>query len=118
MSDFTSPSGRMTEIEAQLVSRAAQDLAFRDRLLANPKTVLAEQGLVIPDDVQIQVLQETPNQYYLVLPEAVTGSESEANALSEQELEAIAGGSSTFSTCKTGWTGCGSGQSGCAINVL
>ncbi len=49
---MTTNTERMTAIEAQLVSRALQDLAFRDRLIADPKAVLAEQGLAIPDGVK------------------------------------------------------------------
>lgn len=113
-----STSGRMADIEAQLMNQAMQDPAFRDRLLTNPKAVLSEQGLAIPEDVQIQVLQETSNQYYLVLP-AMSGTAAEsAGALSDADLETIAGGGgeSAGDTAYTGWTGCASGQAGCGLS--
>lgn len=121
--DSTPSTGRMSDIEAQLVSQAMQDAAFRDRLLANPKAVLAEQGLAIPENVQIQVLQETPNQYYLVLPVATEATSASTPALSDTELETISGGMPTYggtsqeikSTGNASWTGCGSGQSGCVV---
>ncbi|MEP0894953.1 MULTISPECIES: NHLP leader peptide family RiPP precursor [Leptolyngbya] len=111
-SDST-PSARMTEIEAQLIHKAMQDMAFRDRLLANPKAVLAEQGLVVPDDIQIQVLQETSNQYFLVLP-TLSLSEEETVDLSDSELETVSGG---VDTTNTSWTGCASGRSGCIVST-
>ncbi|WNZ43916.1 NHLP leader peptide family RiPP precursor [Leptolyngbya boryana CZ1] len=107
-------SGRMSEIEAQLISQAMQDAGFRDRLLTNPKTVLAEQGLNIPDTVQIQVMQETTTQFYLVLPASESTPPPDGSAISEQELEAIAGG---VDTTNTSWTGCASGRSGCIVST-
>ncbi len=85
-----SASGRMSQLEAQLVSQAMQDSAFRDRLLTDPKAVLAEHGLTIPDGVKIEVVQETPSQYYLVLP--AQPSDGEGTPLSDLQLEAVSGG--------------------------
>lgn len=107
------PTGRMPNLEAQLITQAIQDPAFRQRLVGNPKAVLAEQGLDVPEDVQINVLQESSTQYYLVLPalELPTGS-GEVAELSDEELEAVAGGVNLDSQNRN-WTGCASGQSGC-----
>ena len=100
-------SGRARELEAQVLAQAVQDPAFRARLLADPKAVFAERGLSIPPEIQIQVVQETAEQYYLVLPAV----ERRAGAsLSDADLEHVAGG---VVTAWTEWTGCGSGQSGC-----
>ncbi|MBV9389029.1 MAG: NHLP leader peptide family RiPP precursor [Chroococcidiopsidaceae cyanobacterium CP_BM_ER_R8_30] len=106
---------RITDVESQLIQQAAQDPAFRERLLSNPKAVLNEKGLAIPDSVQIQVLQETPNQFYLVLPLEQSAPASGTNVLADQELERVSGGAGTG---QTGWTGCASGQSGCAYTGL
>ncbi|MCY6490353.1 NHLP leader peptide family RiPP precursor [Leptolyngbya sp. GGD] len=110
-----SNSGRMSEVETQLISRAIQDAAFRDRLIADPKAVLAEQGLAVSEDVKIQVLQETSSQYYLVLPAAEYSAADNTIALSDAELEAIAGGAASQ---VTSWTGCASGQSGCIVSNI
>ncbi|MBD1856124.1 MULTISPECIES: NHLP leader peptide family RiPP precursor [Leptolyngbya] len=109
-----SNAGRMSEVEAQLISRAIQDAAFRDRLIADPKAILAEQGLAVSEDVKIQVLQETSSQYYLVLPAEYSAADSTI-ALSDTELEAIAGGAASQ---VTSWTGCGTGQSGCIVSNI
>lgn len=106
-------TGHMPNLEAQLLTRAIQDPAFREKLVSNPKAVLAEEGLNVPDDVQINVLQESSTQYYLVLPALeLPESIGEVAELSDEELEAVAGGAGLDSQNRN-WTGCASGRSGC-----
>lgn len=105
------PTGHMLEIEVQLLARAAQDSEFRSHLIANPKAVMAEKGFNVPANIEVTVLQETPNHYYLVLP-VLDFSELEADKeLSDEELELVAGGGIDSENGQ--WTGCASGQSGC-----
>jgi hypothetical protein len=112
-------TGRARDLEAQVITQAVQDPAFRARLLADPRAVFAALGLNIPPEVKIQTLEETANQYYLVLP-AAAGPRAGAG-LSDAQLEAVSGGDDLGgivilpSTAETGWTGCGSGQSGCLM---
>lgn len=118
----SSDSGRMSQIERQIIAQALIDPAFRDRLMADPKAVMAEKGLDIPADVQINVVKETPNTYYLVLP-ALELPQSGSGSLTDAQLEAVVGGSTPMQDCeeleREGnsrnqlWTGCASGQSGC-----
>jgi len=55
---------------------------YRSRAVIYPKGVLAEFGLVLPDDVEIRVWDSTAEIRYLVLPERPAGTE----ALSEDAL--------------------------------
>jgi hypothetical protein len=103
-------SGHARELEAQVIARAVQDPAFRARLLADPRAVVSEMGLSVPPEVQIQAVEETAGQYYLVLPALERTGRHAGAALSDVELEHIAGGAVTGSTA---WTGCGSGDSQC-----
>ena len=80
------------EFERQLIQRALEDENFKQELLSNPKAVFAkESGEEIPKNLEIQVLQETANKVYLVLPTspvAITADEE----LTDKALEAVAGG--------------------------
>lgn len=79
-----------TEVERGLIRRSLEDESFRRRLLADPKAVLqAESGGRLPEEVRVVALEETPDTVYLVLP---SRSAVEQGELSDQDLEAVAGG--------------------------
>jgi len=58
---------------------------YRSRAVIDPRGVLREFGLVLPEDVEIRVWDSTAEVRYLVLPERPAGSEK----LSEEELAAL-----------------------------
>jgi hypothetical protein len=73
-----------------LIARASQDEALKQELLKNPKAVIQQEtGITIPEDSQVQVLEQTDTKDYMVLS-ALTATEDEE--LSDEELEAVAGG--------------------------
>jgi hypothetical protein len=75
---------------AQVMSRAWSDEAYKQRLLTDPKAVLAEAGLPVPPNVNLQVHESTPTQVHIVLPPPPPG---QAGAkLSDEELDQVAGG--------------------------
>ena len=75
---------------ARITERAAKDPDFRRDLLADPKHVVArELGLVLPDFLELHVLEETPTSVYLVLPAAPPAPGAQ---LSDDQLDAVAGG--------------------------
>ncbi len=79
------------ELEQQMIQRAQEDPAFRSSLLSDPKAVIEKElGTSLPDGVKVQVMEETSDAFYLVLPpSSSTGADGE---LSDQELESVAGG--------------------------
>jgi hypothetical protein len=84
MSDATIPTRR--ELEERLVARAQADDGFRERLKADPRAVVSDEaGITVPESVTIEVLEETPEKGYLVIP--VNRAE-----LSDEELDAASGG--------------------------
>jgi nitrile hydratase len=59
-----------------------KDPAYRARIVKEPRTVLAEMGLDLGDDVQITVHDSSAEVRWLVLPERPAGTEG----LSEEQL--------------------------------
>ena len=86
----SSPTNRH-EVEDRLMSRAANDPAFRRQLIDDPQGAIRDElGVSLPSEVKITVLQETSDQLYLVLPQTVEAAPS--GELSDAELGAVAGG--------------------------
>jgi hypothetical protein len=83
-------SGR-AEIQRRLIQRSLDEEDFRRNLLDDPKaTIEQELGAQLPEGVRVRAVEETSQIIFLVLPSAsplVGGVE-----LSDQELEAVAGG--------------------------
>lgn len=58
--------------------------AYRSRAVINPRAVLAEFGVVLPQETKIRVWDSTAELRYLVVPERPLGTEDlDANALAE-----------------------------------
>ncbi|HVL85980.1 MAG TPA: nitrile hydratase subunit alpha [Pseudonocardia sp.] len=62
-----------------------KDPAFRARVVREPRTVLAEMGLDLADDVELVVRDSSSEVRWMVLPERPAGTED----LSEEELAAL-----------------------------
>lgn len=96
MSEQTSQPKTRQEFESQLIIKAWKDEAFKQELMSNPKAVYArELGQKIPESVNIQALEETPNSLYLVIPKSPANVQV-SEELSEEALEAVAGGDFTL----------------------
>ncbi len=76
------------ELEAKLVAHAWQDEAFKQELISNPRAAIErELGQKVSESTNFRVLEEADNTFYLVLPKKPSMDE-----LSEEQLEAVAGG--------------------------
>ena len=62
-----------------------KSFAYRSRTVIDPRGVLSELGLELPDDVEVRVWDSNAASRYLVLPERPQGTES----MSEADLAAL-----------------------------
>jgi hypothetical protein len=102
MSEASAGGGSRAEMERTLVQRSMEDEDFRRRLLEDPKaTVEQELATQLPEDVEVRVVEESQQTIYLVLP--FRSADLPAGELSDQQLEAVAGGKGTaaWSDCST-----------------
>ena len=88
--------GGRTEAESRIIQRSIEDDAFRQKLIEDPKGALEQElGTRLPEEVRIVTVEETAETIYLVLPSTPMAS-GEGGALSDQELESVAGGWDMF----------------------
>ena len=81
----------MTEPKNQIASLFAacwKDEALKARFMADPKAVLAERGIEMPDGMDVTVVENTDNTVHITLPMAPDGHAE----LSDEELSNAAGG--------------------------
>jgi hypothetical protein len=98
--------GGRAEMERRLIQRSLQDESFRRRLLDDPKAAVEQElATQLPEDVKVRVVEETTDTIYLVLPSA-SPLVGEGGELSDQELEAVAGGDAIAITWDVGDVGC------------
>jgi hypothetical protein len=93
--------GGRAEIEGRIIQRSLEDGDFRRRLLEDPRAAVEEElGTRLPEGVRVRAVEETAETIYLVLPSA-SPIRGEGGELSDQDLETVAGGGSTFwgATC-------------------
>ena len=78
------------DLQAEIVTQSWKDEAFKQELLTNPNAVLKALGIEVPSNMEIEVIEETANKAYLVLPQKP--SLIAAAELSDEQLEVVAGG--------------------------
>ena len=72
-----------------IAEQASKNPKYRESLLKDPRSLMAKQlGTNIPASTKIEVLQESPNTYYVVLPYVP----KEGQELGDADLEKVAGG--------------------------
>ena len=77
-------------IEQEIRVKSLKDPEFRQQLLTSPKSAIeAAMGVNIPENLEIQVMEESANHLILTVPPALPET---ANDLSEEQLQAVAGG--------------------------
>ncbi|MEY4757710.1 MAG: hypothetical protein RJA34_2608 [Pseudomonadota bacterium] len=72
----------------QLIAKCWADAAFKQRLLADPPGTLKAEGIAIPAGLKMKVVENTAQEFTLVIP-------ARSMELSDQQLDAVAGGTGT-----------------------
>lgn len=106
MEEMEMTRGEMNDV---LVKFATESDKYRQALKEDPKKVVSAQFAVeIPDSISFTVLEETADQYYVVLPHTVeSGAE-----LSDADLDQVAGGGTFVLNAR-----CRSGMLNTVVNV-
>ncbi len=72
---------------AELFAACWKDDALKQRFMNDPKQVLAEYDMPVPDGMDVKVVENADNCVHITMPAAPGG-----NDLSDEELTAAAGG--------------------------
>ena len=79
------------DFELQLIEKAWKEDAFRQALLTDPRGAVEKAlGGKLPAGLQVKLVEETADTFYLVLPP--NPDRAPSGQLSDQQLEAVAGG--------------------------
>jgi hypothetical protein len=52
----------------QIIAKAWADEEYKKKLLANPTEVFKEEGLELPESINIKMLEDTEDEQVLILP--------------------------------------------------
>lgn len=73
--------GSRKKIETKLIEKAMGDAAFREQLTTDPRGAISKElGIELPPEIEVKVVQETPEVLYIVLPSQPEGFASGAGA--------------------------------------
>ena len=73
---------------AEIFAACWKDEALKARFMSDPKAVLAERGIDVPDNMNVNVVENSDNTVHITMPNEPTG----AMDLSDEELRVAAGG--------------------------
>jgi len=89
-----------------IVERASSDHQFKSRLLTEPKAVLAEEGVVVPAGVAVNVVESTPTKVWLVLPTHKESIKFLSPYVAVYEVDGVEVQGCDPKTCKNPAAGC------------
>jgi len=69
----------------RIIAKCWADEAFKQALIADPVATLRHEGIELPAELRVTVLENTPSQIHLVIPPVPT-------ELSDDDLDGVAGG--------------------------
>ena len=87
---------------SQLFAACWKDDALKARFMRDPKAVLKEHGLNVPDNLDVKVVENADDCVHITLPAPPAGHMD----LADDELRKAAGGSAAGGSCLTDHSGC------------
>lgn len=72
------------------MTRLHSDSGLRARMLAEPASVLEEQGISVPPGAELRVVEDSADVCHVILPPSPNAT------LADSSMEAVAGGASTL----------------------
>jgi Nitrile hydratase, alpha chain len=92
------------DVELQLIAKAWKDDTFREALRSDPRGAVEQTlGGKLPAGLQVKLVEETADTFYLVLP--ANPDRAPAGQLTDQQLDAVAGGWTAVTECLSGQEG-------------
>ena len=82
---------------SDLFSACQKDDVLKARFMNDPKAVLADHGIDVPEDVDVNVVQDSDTSMNITIP----SNPPQTNELSDSELRQAAGGDSFAIDCET-----------------
>ena len=83
---------------ATFITEVSADEAQKKNLVSDPRAYFAEQGVFVPEDLEVEVHQNTPETFHLIFPPDPN------ELLQDESLTAIAGGKTAGSVATAGTT--------------
>ena len=80
---------------AELFAACWKDEALKARFMSDPKAVLAERGIDVPDNIDVNVVENSDNTVHITMP----NTPAESIALTDQELASAAGATKGAHSC-------------------
>lgn len=74
---------------SKIIAKAWTDDEFKVKLMSDPKAALKENGVDVPDGINLKIVEDTPTLTHLTLPER---SRAKGGELSDEDLDRVAGG--------------------------
>ena len=79
---------------SKLTSDCWKDETLKARFMSDPKAVLAEYGLTVPDELNISVVENADNVMHITLP----ATPEDIVGIKDEELAMVAGGNQPYCT--------------------
>ncbi|MGK0189172.1 MAG: hypothetical protein ACI9R3_004989 [Verrucomicrobiales bacterium] len=84
------------EIEEIVIENATKYPKYREALLTDPKKIVETQlNNTLPDNVTVEIVQESAGKIYIRLPHLI----ADGSELSDEDLEQVAGGKDDTYSC-------------------